>query len=804
MVCETIMRTEKIDSLNPAQRAAVEHKEGPLLVLAGAGSGKTRVITHRIARLVERGVDPRKILAVTFTNKAAAEMRNRVRKMVGGDLQGLWLATFHSACARIIRISAERVGLTRDFTIYDANDQKRLMTDVAKSLGADQEASPKEFLNMISMHQGRYEGPEVLQETDPFDRTYKLVWEEYTKRLRKANAADFGDLLVLALQIIKEDALKQKGWAVRWDHILVDEFQDTNHVQYLLAKTLSQHTQNLCVVGDDDQSIYSWRGADVSNILEFEHDHKDTKVVTLEQNYRSTKIILDAAFSVIKNNTGRRDKKLWSTLGAGEPISIYVGFNERDEARYVAQIAQKLRRRGSLGDLAVFYRVHAQSRAIEEALREASIPYRMVAAMKFYDRAEIKDLISYMRFIFNPASDLDLKRIINTPKRGIGKTSVGKVEKLGGMKNITLYEALKEAVKPGSDVLGSGARKKVSSFISLMEGLLQRASQVLPSQLAEEILQRTGYVENLTHAKNREDAQRIENLMEMVGSIRAYEGEADEPSLLDFLERVALTADADGAGGEGKAVTLMTVHAAKGLEFPEVVVTGMEEGVFPHARGLFDEIELEEERRLAYVAYTRAKQRLYLTRTESRNLMGQTRFNEPARFLREIPRNLCKQESSVNKKSGLNGEGMRVFGRGSGSEYGRPDGWNEISRAMKDAAFNNRTHSSRGSRKRSSGKESPGLRAIRAEIEARERKKAAANREQTKSIGVQPERRRKRSQTKGGGQSTHWYSGMKVHHKKFGPGTVQAWYGEPPNQQISVYFFKHGIKTIISRFLEPI
>ena len=749
------MTSIQTNSLNPAQLSAVEHENGALLVLAGAGSGKTRVITHRIARLIERGTAPHRILAVTFTNKAATEMRDRVCKMVGGDLKGLRLATFHGTCAHILRVSADRVGLTRDYTIYDANDQKRLMKEVIKNLGVENEASPREFLDLIDTKRNRHEGPESLSNSDPFDRTARIVWETYTKRLRKANAVDFGDLLTLALKVIEEDLDRTTGWAVRWDHVLVDEFQDTNRVQYLLTEKLSRHTGNLCVVGDDDQSIYSWRGADVSNILDFEKDFKNARVVKLEQNYRSTKNILDTAFSIIRNNHGRKPKRLWTDRGSGDPISVYVSHDERDEARYVAKTARSLQQRNACGDLAVFYRVHAQSRAIEEALREASIPYRMVAAVKFYDRKEIKDLLSYLRFLLNPASDLDLVRIINSPKRGIGAATLKKIADHAAVSNLSLYDAFKEAVRPDKKILGTGARKKSFAFISLMESLREKADMLYPSNLAEEVLQRTRYTEELSAAKNPEDTGRIENLLELIGSIRSYENEVEEPSLAEFLERTALTSDADGQGGAGKAVTLMTVHAAKGLEFPEVVVTGMEEGVFPHARGLYDENELEEERRLAYVACTRAKRRLHLTRAECRNLMGQIRYNAPARFLNEIPEDLLRYENRGGKRGARKGEDIRLSSGYSNFTLARsrPGGWNEIAGAMKKEAFRTGT----------AGSKSP-------------------------KRGVS-------------GSDVQWYSGMKVRHKKFGLGTVQAWYGSPPNQQISVYFFNYGIKTILSGFL---
>jgi DNA helicase-2/ATP-dependent DNA helicase PcrA len=560
--------------------------------------------------------------------------------------------------------------------------------------------------------------------------------------------------------------------------VLVDEFQDTNRVQYLLARNLSLHGGNLFAVGDDDQSIYSWRGADVGNILDFESDHPNAKVVKLEQNYRSTGNILEAAFGVIRNNRNRKPKKLWTSSGEGELISYHVAVDERREAAYVAEVARRLHRKSMLGDLAVFYRTHAQSRALEEALRAASVPYRMVAATKFYDRAEIKDLISYLRVLFNPASDIDLQRIINAPKRGIGAATVKRCASIAGSKKVSLYEAVRLAARPQEGILGTGARKKVAAFVSVMEELCELASHSLPSTLAEAVLEKTGYTEALSTRADRESLGRIENLMELVGSIRAYEADADEPSLEEFLERVALTSDADGETGQGAAVTLMTVHAAKGLEFPEVIVTGLEEGVFPHARGLYEEHELEEERRLAYVAFTRAKRKLHLTRTVSRSLMGQVRRNAPARFLLEMGSHLLQHEhqQGAGGSGDLFGSRARSRGQRAPARESHPylsDEWAAASRSKPSSGH------VFGSGKPISG---------------------GAKSRRPSSPAKPIRRRRSKSKKKAGAGG--WYAGMKVRHKKFGPGTVQAWYGNPPEQKISVYFFNHGVKTIMASYLQ--
>lgn len=825
-----------MEGLNAAQREAVARMEGPVLVLAGAGSGKTRVITHRIARLLERGVAPYRILAVTFTNKAAAEMRERVAKLRGGEVRGLWVATFHSACARILRQSAERVGLTADFTIYDADDQKRLMREICKAMHLSREqAGPRDLLNAIENLKNHHQGPDTLDPFDSFDQILGEVWKRYHGRLRRANAVDFADLLTLALRVVEEDAAARAGWATRWQHVLVDEFQDTNRVQYLLAHRLSQHSDNLCVVGDDDQSIYSWRGADVRNILDFEGDHPNAKVIKLEQNYRSTANILQAAHGVISNNRFRKKKKLWTESGDGERISYFVGDDEREEAQYVAQVAQTLQKKDRLGDMAVFYRVHAQSRALEEALRAAAVPYRMVAATRFYDRAEIKDLIAYLRVVFNPASDLDLKRIINSPRRGIGATTVRRCVALAQKEQKTLYEALKIAATPQAGVLGSGARKKVARFIVLMEDLRALAGDALPSAIAEAVLDRSGYTEALSTRGDPESMGRIENLLELVGSIRAYEADCEEkyealyalepepdndvpqtdasdselksgapktnaPTLGDFLERVALTADADGEDGRGRAATLMTVHAAKGLEFPVVVVTGLEEGVFPHARGMYEEDGLEEERRLAYVAFTRAKEKLYLTRTVQRSLMGQIHHNPPARFIHELPATLLQEEGDTRSPQ-------------SWREFALDPEWGRANRAATELVFGaGKTQADRGPRNRRSGGRRSGGRASsagKAQLEQALAEKARAQKQQARSQA----KTRSRKRGLGGGQKnapsrarqsgdSTWYAGMKVRHKKFGLGTVQAWYGKPPEQKISVYFFNHGVKTIVASYLE--
>ncbi|MCD6498591.1 MAG: UvrD-helicase domain-containing protein [Deltaproteobacteria bacterium] len=753
-------RTERIlEGLNAAQHKAVTTEGGALLVLAGAGSGKTRVITNRIAYLIEQGVAPWKILAVTFTNKAAAEMKERVYRLVGDEARSIWVRTFHSSCARILRQSAERVGLTAEFSIYDGDDQKRLMKQVFNDLrlkgGA---ATPSSAIHLIGLMKGRNEGPDDLDTTSPLEDEVKRAWKVYQERLLRANAVDFSDLLGLALKVITEDQTAGEGWAKRWTHLLVDEFQDTNRVQYLLAARLAEHTGNLCVVGDDDQSIYSWRGADISNIVDFEDDHPGATVVKLEQNYRSTGTILKAASALISNNRQRTEKTMWTAAGDGDDIDYFVAADERMEAEYVARIAQHLKQQGRASNLAVFYRIHAQSRVLEEALRSKQIPYRIVGGIRFYDRAEIKDLVAYLRLLNNPASDMDLHRIINQPKRGIGATTVKRIFDLADQKNTAALDVCRSAASPSAGLLGTGARKKVASFVALMDGLAELAKDLGPADLAEAVLARTGYTQQLAAQGTEEARSRVENLAEMVGSIRSYEEDAEnqsqEPTLVGFLEQVALTSDVDQTDALGEGVTLMTVHAAKGLEFEEVVVCGLEEGLLPHFRSVIED-DVEEERRLAYVAFTRAKQKLHLTRANERTLMGQTRYNEPARFLEEIP-------AEILTRSGRSGRGRiplddRSQGQSRGWGQNRPWQAERRRRPPKDAI-----------------PDAPPRAATRGS--ARSGKKAKGR----------------------------WVAGMEVSHPKFGVGTVTAWTGTPPDEKVAVFFPRYGLKTIVARFLQPL
>jgi DNA helicase-2/ATP-dependent DNA helicase PcrA len=633
----------KLDDLNPHQRAAVLAPDGALLILAGAGSGKTRVITHRIAHLLgERGVAPWQVFAVTFTNKAAGELVKRVGVLVGeARVRGMWVSTFHSACARLLRRYGDRIGLTRDYVIYDDADQRALVTRIVKDLGLAERMFPaRGILSRIDAAKNAGIGPDRYSGDDFLGDTVAKVYPIYERRLLASNAVDFGDLLLHMLRLLDTDAAVREELATRFLHVLVDEFQDTNLVQYRLVRQLSSVHGNLCVVGDDDQSIYGWRGADVRNILDFQRDHPNTLLVKLEQNYRSTQIILDASNAVIARNSGRLGKRLFTEETGGEPILLYEAENERDEARFVTRAIRKLMNDDSrtAEEFAVFYRTNAQSRAIEEALRAERLNYVVVGGVRFYDRAEIKDLIAYLRLITNLRDEASLTRIVNVPARGIGDTTIDRVAQHARSIGVPLIDALRMAAHEEA-LVGTAARRKIAAFLELIDALREEAPHLPPGALAERVLERTGYLERLAVEGTTEAEARAGNLMEFLGDIREYERSAETPTLGEYLERITLVADADTETPGGR-VALMTVHAAKGLEFPVVFLTGLEEGVFPLVRGGDTPSDLEEERRLAYVALTRAQKRLFLTYARARRLYGNEQINAPSRFLADIPEDL--------------------------------------------------------------------------------------------------------------------------------------------------------------------
>ncbi len=641
--------------LNPVQFEAVTHAEGPLLIVAGAGSGKTRVLTHRIAHLINNeGISPFEILAITFTNKAADEMRTRVAELVGPVAAKMWVSTFHSACVRILRRDAGRLGFPSSFTIYDSADAQRLTSYVIRDLGLDaKKFVPRAIHASISAAKNDGQSPTSYSEAAQtiFERKIADVFVEYQARLLKAGAMDFDDLLVNTVELFRRNPDVLESYQRRFRHVLVDEYQDTNRVQNELVLTLAAPSGNVCVVGDGDQSIYRFRGADMRNILEFENAFPDVTVVLLEQNYRSTQTILDAANAVITNNLSRRPKELWTEAGAGESIIRYHADDEADEAHWIAQQIMHLHDSGhSWGDCAIFYRTNAQSRVIEEYLMRVGIPYKVVGGTRFYDRREVKDALAYVKVTVNPADEVAVKRVLNVPKRGVGESSVGRLDVYARSHGLTFIDALREAAAAG--VTGR-ALKGIEEFLKLVDDLEHFVSDG-PAPLIEAAMQRSGYVAELEAEHSIESEGRIENLAELVGAAR------DFASVDEFLEQISLVADTDDLDGDESAIVLMTLHAAKGLEFPVVFLIGLEDGVFPHLRSIGDPDELEEERRLAYVGITRARERLHLSHAWARTMFGSTQYNPPSRFLEEIPENLV----TVVK-------GDRRAARGSDA-YGKP------------------------------------------------------------------------------------------------------------------------------------
>ena len=631
--------------LNPAQREAVLTTEGPLLVIAGAGSGKTRVLTHRVAHLLGAiGVKPNEILAITFTNKAAGEMRERVERMVGPVARAIWILTFHSACGRILRREAERLGYRSNFTIYDQADQIRVVKDCLAELDRD----PKRFVprgihTQISNAKNQLIGPDeyAARVASFYDQTVADVYALYQRKLFASNAVDFDDLLMLTVDVLQRFPEARETWAKRFRYVLVDEYQDTNHAQYVLLKLLAGSSKNVMAVGDPDQSIYAFRGADIRNIMEFEHDFRDTKVIALEQNYRSTNTILQAANGVIENNRERKEKHLWSDLGEGELVHVVECEDEHAEARFVAAEVVALIDGGYSGnEIAVVYRTNAQSRVLEDVLVRQGVGYQVIGGPKFYERAEIKDAIAYLQVLDNPYDAVSLMRIANKPRRGIGDTSLARLVAYADGLGISLWEALAQPEVAGVAAAGTRA---INGFRSTMETLLATATDADVSTLLEATLQRTGYLEALEAERTIEARGRLENLEELVGVAREYEQVTEnggqERSLSGFLQEISLYSDQDALRGEDDGagmVTLMTIHNAKGLEFRAVFMIGMEEMVFPHARSI-EENSLEEERRLCYVGMTRAKDRLTMTHAMRRSLFGRAEANLPSRFLDELP-----------------------------------------------------------------------------------------------------------------------------------------------------------------------
>jgi DNA helicase-2/ATP-dependent DNA helicase PcrA len=743
--------------LNPPQVEAVLYPPRPLLVVAGAGSGKTRIITHRLAHLLSQGTDPRKILAVTFTNKAARELKDRVERLFGdrsGTL-GMWLGTFHGISARLLRRFGQAVGLRKEFVIYDEDDARRLMTRVLADMKVPEKNFPvRQVLSIIDRAKNQGTMAEDFPSGDHFDQVVGKAYRLYEERLRAANAVDFGGLLLWTLQLCRADSTAAPDLAQLFDHVLVDEFQDTNTVQYRLVRFLSQRTGSVTVVGDEDQSIYRWRGADIRNILDFERDHPGAGVIKLEQNYRSTGNILRTANAIIARNKERRPKRLVTEQSAGLPVIVFEGESERQEAEYIASlIAGDLENDHAPRDFAVFYRTNAQSRVLEEALRVRNIPYVVVGGTRFYDRAEIKDLLSYLRVLQNPDDSIGLLRIINVPARGIGSTTVDRLIAVADQNQVSLSAALDIAVADPA-ILGQAARRKVMEFGAMLADL--RASTALPpAELAEKVLERSGYRDVLAADTSVESEGRLENLLELVAQMREYQRESEEPSLADFLERVTLVSDVDGYDGDKGAVALMTVHTAKGLEFDVVFVAGLEEGTFPHQRSIDDDGALEEERRLCYVAVTRARKRLILCRARWRRLSGQTFGGIPSRFLRDLPPDGIEHVVTPrrdHKDAGTQGVGP----------------WQGRWRRELDAARPRSALSSPAS-------------ATRGEITRHYDPGGAPGDAADGELGLRV--------------------GVKVRHKQFGTGEVRAWQSSGADLKVTVRFASVGTKTVLARFL---
>jgi len=744
--------------LNPEQDRAVVHHGSPLLVLAGAGTGKTRVITHRVAHLLDGGTPPWQILAVTFTNKAAEEMRTRIDQLCEGrhDTREIWVGTFHSICARILRRWGQPLGLSPRFTIYDTSDSMQVMSRVLEAHDvSDKLYSPRGVLGWIDRAKNRGLGPTELDDiglVEPVRSVVAKAYAAYQKRLIAADGADFGDLLMHAVALLRQASRPAAGQLAdtdpvrkltpRFAHVVVDEFQDTNPVQAELVDRLAGHAE-LCVVGDDDQAIYGWRGADVAQILRFADLHPGTCVVRLEHNYRSTGNILRCADAVIRKNSGRLGKTLWTDAGDGDRVRVLELADEREEARLVAHEISAAVDDGAAPDqFAIFYRTHAQSRVLEDALRTAGQPCRIVGGVAFYDRAEVKDVLGYLIVLQNSGSDVHLARILNRPARGIGKTTLDRLAAHATEREVTLWQALGQAHAAG---VSAGACRKIAGFVELVEQLAELVPTMSVDALVVEIVERTGYREALSVDGDEDALARLENLQELLGNVAEFVAERPGATLADYLEQTSLVAAERAEGDPSRAVTLMTVHSAKGLEYDEVYLTGMEERVFPHARVLDDPVQLEEERRLAYVAITRARKRLTLTMVARRRLYGQIQAGSPSRFVLDMPR-----DAIATATASRHGHRAHHGGRPSAPPLRREASWND------DVVYD----------------VDPGVTLDADEV--------------------------------GGEEGVMLYVGMQVRHKNFGLGELIGWAGVGAHLKFNLRFAKVGTKTILARFCEPV
>ena len=760
-------KEEIINGLNNKQKEAVLETEGPCLIIAGAGSGKTKVLTHKIAYYIANGVSPWNILAITFTNKAANEMKERVEKLVGDKSKDIWMGTFHAICVRILRKYIDRLGFTSDFVIFDTSDQKALIKDCLKATNADDKIfTDKAVQYEISNGKNEMLEPNAYRMKYAGDfRKEKIseIYELYQKKLKDNNAIDFDDIINFTIKILTENPDVLEYYTEKFKYILVDEYQDTNKAQFVLVSILASKYGNITAVGDNDQGIYSFRGADISNILNFQKDFPGTKLIKLEQNYRCTGNILKAANAVIKNNTNKFDKKLWTENEEGSLPCIYCGEDEYDEATYIIQEMRHLKTEEYYknSDFTILYRMNAQSRAIEDILRREDIPYKIIGGLKFYERKEIKDIIAYLRLIQNTSDNLSLKRIINEPKRGVGKTSLEKVEEISEKTGTSMYSVIKDADKYELNRVFINTR----DFVEQIENLIVKKDTILISDLIKETLKTTGYMDVLKNENTVEAESRIENLEEFLTVAMEFEEESADNTLAEFLEGITLSSDIDGMEDEEDSVTLMTLHSAKGLEFPVVFLVGMEEGIFPGYKSIGEESELEEERRLFYVGITRAKQYLYLTCAKHRTIFGSTSYNQISRFIREIPEDLIEaygREKNKRKEENFEDSSYQwSYGNGNKVKTYKFDENEETDRKYTERnnrqTFQFRTAESFLSSLKSNGS--------------------------TNSVDI-----------------NKYQPNMRVYHKKFGEGTITKTEKEGDDLKVDIEFDKAGHKRLMAKF----
>lgn len=756
-----------LEGLNDKQYEAVVNSEGPCLVIAGAGSGKTKVLTHKIAYLLnEKDIKPWNILAITFTNKAANEMKERVEKIVGEATKDMWLGTFHSICVKILRMFIDRIGYDKSFIIFDTSDQRTLIKECLKSLDIDDKMfTDRSVLSEISNAKNEMLEPvQYAMKANGDYRKEKIsgIYALYQQRLKENNAVDFDDIINLTIKILSENPDVLEYYSEKFRYILVDEYQDTNKSQFTLVTMLASKYGNITVVGDNDQSIYKFRGADISNILNFEKDFPGTKIIKLEQNYRCTGNILNAANAVIKNNEVKYKKELWTENDVGELPNVFCGDNEYDEASYIVEQINRLRREEyyKYSDFAVLYRMNAQSRAIEDILRREDIPYKIIGGLKFYERKEIKDIIAYLRLIYNPSDNLSLKRIINEPKRGVGKTSIDKISKLSEELNISMFEIIKNAADYGLNRVFVNTRE----FIEQMEYLMSKREELKISELIKETLNKTGYTKALENENTVEAETRIQNLEEFLTVAIEFEDEVAENSLGEFLEGITLSSDIDGMEDEEDSITLMTLHSAKGLEFPVVFLVGLEEGIFPGNKSIGEQSELEEERRLCYVGITRAKNYLFLTCAKQRTIFGSTTYNLPSRFLEEIPdeylegykeafeKDVSYSDTSYNWEYGKNSSKVKTYNMGDDTKSKFSNNYLKEN----STSYNFRTPESF---------------------------LANLNKKSETSVDI-----------------SKYKAGTKVFHKKFGEGIINYVEPEGEDLKVDINFEKAGHKRLMAKF----